>query len=363
MNTFKKMMVLVVGLLCGVVMSGCVGMPETSENWRVVYDGAERAMAANDPWRANNLAKRALELAEAAEVRDELRIVKSQMAIGISAYQMDEKVEGFSYLDKVVAAKDVEGDADVDGYVDVLTNVSLFYGVVEQHERGLRAEKRLVAVCEKAYGKDSPKLTTGLNNMGYTYFEMGRYDEAVKVFRRTLGIYKKVGVNGTENQVGTQNNLALALNALGDYKEAGEMFFDSMRKAELSLGERDKHVLAMRFSAGVMFMKAGDDVRAKRELELVEKMYRQIWKQGDLRLALTLDCLANVYKKSGQSSLARGCAEEAFDLYRGVMGDYEAEMASQMERAALGMRKLNRIVEAEMIESRAKKVRAGDWSY
>eukprot|EP00959_Pyramimonas_sp_CCMP1952_P303380 6348928-Pyramimonas_sp.AAC.1 len=50
---------------------------------------------------------------------------------------------------------------------------------------------RSLAIDEKVYGKEHPEVATDLNNLAVLYENMGKYDDALPLYERSLAIDEK----------------------------------------------------------------------------------------------------------------------------------------------------------------------------
>jgi len=81
----------------------------------------------------------------------------------------------------------------------------------------------VVALDEKALGPESPELGTDLNNLGLLYVLSKRYEEAQKVYQRSLAIRIKAFGETDPAVAETMGGYASALRGLHHDAEAKQM--------------------------------------------------------------------------------------------------------------------------------------------
>ncbi|MCP4662958.1 MAG: tetratricopeptide repeat protein, partial [bacterium] len=76
--------------------------------------------------------------------------------------------------------------------------------------------RRALAILEASYGAEHPRLVSVLNNLGVTYWHLGRYRDAEPYYRRSLAI-RESALGHDNPRVGYPlANLGLVLWKLGD---------------------------------------------------------------------------------------------------------------------------------------------------
>src|SRR5712691_9066154 len=69
--------------------------------------------------------------------------------------------------------------------------------------------QRVLAIREKALGRDHPAVATSLNNLAELYRSQGRYADAEPLYRRSLAIWEKALGRDHPDVALSLNNLAL----------------------------------------------------------------------------------------------------------------------------------------------------------
>jgi hypothetical protein len=80
--------------------------------------------------------------------------------------------------------------------------------------------ERALAINEKAYGRDHPKVATSLNNLALLYKTQGQYTQAEPLYKRSLAIGEKALGPGHPDVATSLENMAALFRKTGREKEA-----------------------------------------------------------------------------------------------------------------------------------------------
>ncbi len=113
--------------------------------------------------------------------------------------------------------------------------------VVELYGEGKYGEaipiaQRVLALREKALGRNHPNVANDLNNLAELYRVQGRYADAEPLYKRSLAIDEKALGPDHPNVATALNNLALLYQAQGRYAEAEPLYKRSLAIYEKALG-------------------------------------------------------------------------------------------------------------------------------
>jgi len=91
--------------------------------------------------------------------------------------------------------------------------------------------------CERELGRDHPTTATSLNNLAVLYFSMGRYEDAMPLYERSLGIRERELGSNHASTAASLNNLAGLYRSMGRYGEAEGFYIKSLVTCTEVLGE------------------------------------------------------------------------------------------------------------------------------
>ncbi|CAB1106731.1 unnamed protein product [Ectocarpus sp. CCAP 1310/34] len=118
----------------------------------------------------------------------------------------------------------------------VLNNRALLLKAQGNYDEAGKLYERSLAIREKALGPDHPDVAQSLNNWALLLESQGKYDQAGPLYDRSLAIREKVQGPDHPAVALTLNNRAGLLKAQGNYDEAGKLYERSLAIREKALG-------------------------------------------------------------------------------------------------------------------------------
>ncbi len=193
---------------------------------------------------------------------------------------------------------------------------------------------------------------------GFLYYA-GRYGRFVEdLFRKSLEIIEKT--KGTDHLEAALclNNLALLLQASGDYAGAEPLFRRALSITEIGLGpESSETGLQLNFLAGLLKDKgdyAGAEPLFQRALTIAEKTKNTVGEDG---LGLALNNLANFLSAKGDYSAALPLYGKALEIAERLKGSMHPLTGSRLDNVAQSMYESGNYAEAEKLYRRALEIR------
>ncbi len=125
-------------------------------------------------------------------------------------------------------------------YATVINNLGLAYGDIPKYDSAVFFLKKSLALKEVLFGKSAYSTFYTLNNLGSVSFDMGNYKEALSYYNQSKKIVSDNYGNDHYNLAGINGNIALALHATGDIKNADDLLqetFDIRKKYVLRFTE------------------------------------------------------------------------------------------------------------------------------
>jgi tetratricopeptide (TPR) repeat protein len=105
-----------------------------------------------------------------------------------------------------------------------------------RYSEAIQIAQRVLAIREKALGRDHPEVAAPLNNLAQLYDKQGRYADAEPLYRRSLDIREKALGRDHPDVARSLNNLALLYQNQGRYAEAEPLYRRSLAIWERRLG-------------------------------------------------------------------------------------------------------------------------------
>lgn len=123
------------------------------------------------------------------------------------------------YLRSKVILDYTTGDS-TSSYATVINNLGLAYSDIPKYDSAIFFLKKSLGLKEVLFGKAAYSTFYTLNNLGSVSYEMGNYKEALNYYHQSKKIVSDNYGNDHYNLAGINGNIALALHATGDIKNA-----------------------------------------------------------------------------------------------------------------------------------------------
>ena len=142
-------------------------------------------------------------------------------------------------------------------------NIGGTYWYMGKYDQALAYHQNALAIKEEVLDGHASRSGESYSNIGVTYWNMGRYEQALEYHQKALAIGKKFG--GTHLYLAiSYNNKAAALTGLQQYKAAQ----DYLHKA-LTIFKENKHprIIDAYGRMGLVALKLGNTSKAKEYFE------------------------------------------------------------------------------------------------
>ena len=195
-------------------------------------------------------------------------------------------------------------------------------------------------VIEEAISQKDENISGLLNNLGFTYSDLGDAKKAIEYFEKALDIFTKVYGEVHPYVAITNNNLGEAYRALGDAKKAVEY---SEKALEIDLkvfGDQHPNVAIRYNNLGSAYSDLGD---AKKAIEYFEKaldIFTKVYGEVHPYVAITNNNLGEAYRALGDAKKAVEYSEKALEIDLKVFGDQHPNVATRYNNLGSAYRAL-----------------------
>ena len=215
-----------------------------------------------------------------------------------------------------VCAEEPKGDQPTEGTWSELTAQYTMLFMVKQYAKSSEIAQRALAVAERAFSADDPKVAQTLNDLGTLYQLQGRAVEAEPIHQRALAIRTRALPGDDPAVAQSLNNLAKAYQAEGKYADAQPLLQQSLSVMTKHLGENSLHV------------------------------------------AVVLGYLADGSSRLGENAKAEELFKRSLAIIERNAGNRYLDVQPTLERYAAFLRSANRPQEADAIDAKAAALRA-----
>ena len=204
-----------------------------------------------------------------------------------------------------------------------------------QYEEAQRLFQKSLAIKEKVLGPEHADVATSLNNLAELHRAQGRYDNAEPLLQRSLAIYEKV-LSSEHPYVATSlNNLAELHRAQGRYDEAKLLFQRSLAIREKVLGSVHPDIaMSLNNLAGLCYAQGSyDDAEPLFQRSLA--IYEKVLGPEHPYVATSLNNLAELYRSQGRNDNAEPLFQRSLAIYEKVFGPEHPDVAMSLNNLAL----------------------------
>ncbi len=149
------------------------------------------------------------------------------LAAGVMARTLGDYPTALKWLEKVMQFHQNQGKETID-LASAQHELAWVYVDIGRYDEAELLYKRSLKIKEKSLGPDHPSVAATLNNLALLYESTGRFDEAELLYKRSLKIKEKSLGPDHPSVAATLNNLALLYELTGRYDEAEPLYKRSM---------------------------------------------------------------------------------------------------------------------------------------
>jgi CHAT domain-containing protein/tetratricopeptide (TPR) repeat protein len=194
--------------------------------------------------------------------------------------------------------------------------------------------QRVLAINEKALGRDHPDVATSLNNLASLYKNRGRYADAEPLYQRALAINEKALGRDHPNVATSLDNLALLYNNQGRYAEAEPLYQRALAINEKALGRDHPNVATSLNNLASLYYNQGRYADAEplyqRSLAILEKALGR----DHPYVAGSLNNLAELYRSQGRYADAEPLYQRSLAINEKALGRDHPDVARSLNNLA-----------------------------
>jgi CHAT domain-containing protein/lipopolysaccharide biosynthesis regulator YciM len=218
------------------------------------------------------------------------------------------------------------------------------------------AEAQKTEAAAKRGGTNNLPYFLALNDLGRAHQALGRYGEAVGLFRQVLAAFQK-NMPPTDPKIAQLlANLATALLLQGNSGEAEKLYKQALDIQTKSQGPESPAVVLLINNLGDVYKSQAryDDAEAhyKRALAMAEK----IGGPNSLQVALVLNNLTKVYEDQSRFDDVEAASKRALAIREGKLGPNHSDVAASLNNLAHLYARLGRYAEADRLFQRSMEI-------
>jgi CHAT domain-containing protein len=184
------------------------------------------------------------------------------------------------------------------------------------YQQALPLAETALEIREQHLSRDSPLLSSSLNNVAALNHALGNYDRAAQLLQRLLVMTADTSGIETLDYALALNNLAEVYRAQGDYIQAEELHLKSIALREKLLPPDDPMLAVSYNNLAEIYRAQGNIEQAKPLYEKALLILRQAYGDDHPALLATLNNLAELYRSQEDFSQAIDLYSQALQIVR-----------------------------------------------
>jgi tetratricopeptide (TPR) repeat protein len=273
---------------------------------------------------------------------------------GTAAYYRQERQLAVKFYQQAIKRQEDTATTDL---ASSLNNLAVLYREMGRYEEAEPLYKRSLAISETQLGPDHPDTGISLNNLASLYESMGHYDAAEPLYERSLAI-SETQLGPDHPDTGTSlNNLASLYESMGHYDAAEPLYKRSLAIRETQLGPDHP-------STGTSLNNLAGLYEAMSRYDAAEPLYKRSLAIREAQLGpnhpstgSSLNNLAELYREMGRYDAAEPLYKRSLAISEAELGPNHPSTGSSLNNLALLYREMGRYEEAEPLYKRSLSIR------
>ena len=182
----------------------------------------------------------------------------------------------------------------------------------ERYQQSILTASEILNITQKIYGPESPNLINPLNNLASSYFMVGDFEQAIKLFFECIALIESKN-NISPELISPLVALGLAFNKSEQYNKAVEIFKKALHINWVNSGFYNLEQVNIHDSLTESFIGLKNLEEANHHQSFQLGIYNNHFGKDSIKVDESLEKLAKWYKRSGQILSARLVLEELLD--------------------------------------------------
>lgn len=290
---------------------------------------------------------------EQQNARTELKAVYAK---GAALVQQGNWTEGLALLEKATVLADKLYGKDHPTAASYWFNLGISYMQINRVDEAEAIFRRVLTIREKKLGNDHAKVADALNWLGLAMQKTGRLKESQAVFERALEIRKGKLPETHPDLAVSFNNLGTLYSQLGRFREAESLLLRCLTIREAHFGKSHPEVAEVLIALTAVFAQLDRHVdgerAARRSLQIMEHEFGK----EHSNTARALAAVARIYQATKRHAQAEPLYRRILEIVEKNRGPNHPEVGVSVGNLAVLLYEMNRYREAEPLFRRALEI-------
>ena len=208
----------------------------------------------------------------------------------------------------------------------------------ERYQQSILAASEILNITQEIYGPASLNLIGPLNNLASSYFMIGDFEQAIKLFTECIALIEAENVISSK-LISPLVALGLALNQSEQYNDAVEIFKRALHINWVNSGFYNLEQIKIHDSLTESFIGLSNMEEANHHQSFQLGIYNNHFGRDNTKVDESLLKLADWYKRSGQILSARLVYEELLDRQQNREDQVPKELIKTLQSISFSHRR------------------------
>ena len=274
-------------------------------------------------YRRQGLSERAVPLLEQAVAirRDEHPLDKHRVAVALANLAQaltdgGHLVSAEAYLQQALQMSRGGDDAPTVESADILQQFGQFeLGAKSDPQEASKLFRESLAIYRAVVGNQSPSVASILNNLADAEVWTGDYALAERDEREAIRIFQATVNRNHPDHATALENLGIILTERGKYREAEQMLSEALDIETNVFGANNQRIANIESHLGILYDRQGDLPRAVQATRQAVRLATDKLGTSHYLTGYYLDSLANLYLRANDLPAAESYARQSLDVY------------------------------------------------
>ena len=212
-------------------------------------------------------------------------------------------------------------------YVSSLYNLGLLYFKMGRYDDALPLFRKTLDIRKRVLDEQDPRYAVSVNTLAVVYTEMGRFDKALPLSLQSCMLTKKIWGEGHPRHASSVNNLAALYRKMGQYDQALLLYKQALAIKKKVLGEAHADYAGSVNNLAYLYNVMGQYEKALPLYEQALFIQKKALGEAHPAYASTLNNLAYLYNNIGQYEKALPLYEQALAIEQKTVGEAHPDYA------------------------------------
>ncbi|HKQ05103.1 MAG TPA: FxSxx-COOH system tetratricopeptide repeat protein [Blastocatellia bacterium] len=249
-------------------------------------------------------------------------------------------------LEKAWAAFEQSNSGDLALKAHILNDLGFSYFQLGDYKRALELYQKALEIRQELFGNKHPDTATSFNNVGITYDNLGDYKRALEFEQKALEIRQELSSDKHPDTATSFDNVGSIYGYLGDPKRALELKQKALEIRQELFGDKHPDTATSFNNIGSTYDSLGDYKRALEFEQKALEIQKELFSDKHPDTATSFNNIGSTYANLSDHKRALEFKQKALEIRRDLLGEHHPNTISSAVGVAYSLFKLSRRLEA-----------------